>query len=232
MIVDVRIPHLAGRANRIKEISARLDHPSFELTVLTDEPTPEHLGSIERRTKTAAALTRAWAPPYHGDHVLVLEDDAVLALDADQAILAVLRRFPSSPIGFFCFREYTIRADEAGATYARHGCFSGGVAQCLPADMARDFDAWHRAEFASRRDRSVDGRLSHYVQRHGIPVIFPAPSIVNHDQGIASTYAFGGREAKPVRAAYAFTSAASAMIVDWARGRVWDSAKGICHDPL
>lgn len=223
----IRIPHVPYRVD-IDEMIRRLEGPGVRVHVIV-EPEPYEEGavvpSLDRLDRAIKTVSRAWAPPYEEGfaptHVLVLEDDGVLPEDAGTAMRHVCETWPTNPIGFFCARHFARYAyEEHGSNYAIWERFCGGVAQCLPVVMAAAFHKWTSSPTFRYAHMPVDGRVNQFLSflrsspmpGYETDVVFPAPSIVDHDSTIGSV---AGGSKKPVCAPLALGPNVSALEHRW-----------------
>jgi len=118
-------------------------------------------------------------------HVLVIQDDAVLADDFVAGATNALRARPADPVCFYSARKEVPAAVAKGRPWVSFGGSSWLNAQAvaLPADLAVAFVAWaaqHEAEQGARWGKSYDTRLAAFLVAHKRPMWVTAPSLVDH----------------------------------------------------
>lgn len=219
----IRVPHVRERPVDLNKLKSRLRSHRTSLQVLYDEARKNCLIKSENLRAAVRAMTKAWAPPYEegASHVLVLEDDAVAPFDAGKAMVEIIRAWPNSPINFFCALHYVRHAHEQGFRYARFKRHSAGVAQCLPVEMAEEFDTWHRRTCPPTQP--LDGRMNSYLEfkrneNPDLSVVYPAPSIVDHNGSLPSLAGGSGG----IYAPCAIAEFQSALVWDWSEKTVLD----------
>jgi hypothetical protein len=202
----------------------RLQAPGVHTRVLVDKPVRRP--PDEALCAAIYAMTRAWRAPYGSDitHVLVLEDDAILPRHAGFAMLRVLKAHPDVAVNFFCGYGYAKAAAEHGYRYARWTRHSGGVAQCLPVAMASIFNQWH---MRCPPKQPLDSRMNAWLEflrssgEFPADVIYPAPSIVDHNGALRSV----AGSLSNLYAPSAIGPERSALEYDWSDDRIYECTR-------
>lgn len=174
------------------------------------------------RWDTGRRAMLAYAPT--ATHQLVIQDDAVVCRDLAAGVERALRHVPA-PAGVptpLCL--YTGRVKKFRAAVRRHvgnrrvswlamPSIYWGVGVVMPTELIPDLVAWGDAH---PETANYDYRMGQWLQRQGITVWYPWPSLVDHRH---SPSLVPGRRSAASRHAYRFVGAnASALRQPWHRG--------------
>lgn len=178
---------------------------SYEVCVIT------HPERQDRGERLAEALGASWYVDLYGlgvagshlnvlssfrhvpDHLVVLEDDAIPSVTFHDEIVALLGRFPDDLISLYLGRVYPpqhqraiqhriSRARSRDVDHVKFDHLMHGVGYVLPSARIQQMLPLLRSD-----DRTIDRRIGWaWRQVTGRPVIYPLPSIVDHDDDLPS----------------------------------------------
>ena len=187
--VAVRIQHHPLRVGLPRRLIEHLG--AFEdVTVIADEPA----GSLDAWRVHRACLE---AMPASASHLLVLQDDALPVANFAERFLAALEQQPDAVLclftpGFGYLRRSILEARAAGLSFLplRVGAFVPCVAVSYPRAFVEGLLRWAHEHENGRQRRQLrgadDGVLAFYCRQARRQPLLMVPSIVEHDESVAS----------------------------------------------
>ncbi len=180
--VVIRIPTIQERAYRALGLMEQLKGQPVEIYL------------DAHRHGIWANVRRAWTNWTDASHILVLQDDAILAKEFKTKVMAAIDSRPDDALSFFTHGQhyaYVKTALKHGESW--YGCNdAAGVALCLPKDLARTWVHFSLKTVKKYPNCGDDLRLVLWATVTGRYIWHTVPGLVQHDETAKSTHGFPG----------------------------------------
>lgn len=124
---------------------------------------------------------RSWQEMQGSDYHFVIQDDAILCDGFQEKVQALIERYPDKAYCLYAGQNLKSLKGKFNKTII-HSRIHWGVALGLPAEHIEPFlkygDKWNQAYGT----KHCDTRLCRYCRRVGLEVVYPFPSLVDHQQ--------------------------------------------------
>lgn len=189
MKISVTIMAVPAREPQAEYLKAILSYMPFsDISVTYDQ---QAAGTHESEWNNGVASLRAGLGK--GDYHVVIQDDALLTPHFYENIEGAIKNCPGGKalISLYTGKarpfprritEAVKRADEAQATWLRHYLLIWGVGIIIPTDHIEPM-----LDFVADWTEPYDTRIGIFYSRNRLPVYYTHPSLVDHDDELATS---------------------------------------------